>query len=150
MDKPLKYGVHKDFHLLTAGMIQYLEEKFGHDELVYFLKRVAETVYVPLVDEIRSRGLDAIADQVAYAFSHEDGLYNFARTEDSLQVRVTRCPAVWHLKSKGEKIPRSFCEQTRVVMREVCRQAGCSFHIEFNTEQGTCVQTFRMPEKMGT
>jgi predicted ArsR family transcriptional regulator len=138
------FGVHKDFHVLTADMIQYLEDNFGRDELMSFLRRVAQTVYIPLVDQIRARGLDAIIDHTTRTFSAEGGIFEYEKCDNTLEIRLKRCPAVWHLKSKGQVLPESFCEQTRVVMQEVCGQAGCDFDIKFDTERGTCVQTFRI------
>ena len=42
-------GVHKDFHLLDREIINYLEANYGEEERDAFLRRLATTVYAPLV-----------------------------------------------------------------------------------------------------
>jgi len=135
-------GVHKDFHLLDREIINYLEDNYGEEERDAFLKGLATTVYAPLLKEVRERGVAAIRTHFEAVFEVEEGECTFKESDEGLVMRVTRCPAVWHLVEKGQPPSDSFCEQTRVVLGEVCRLAGVDFEVDFHTESGTCVQTF--------
>jgi len=136
-------GVHKDFHLLTATMIEYLERTYGCSEMRDYLRRLATTVYQPLIATISDRGLTAVREHFTRVFDREQGQYQFSERDSALELRVMRCPAVWHLKDKGEPIPSSFCEQTRTVLGEICRIAGIGFTVDFDTDRGTCTQIFK-------
>ncbi|MFH0965790.1 MAG: hypothetical protein V2A58_17465 [Planctomycetota bacterium] len=136
-------GVHKDFHLLTGGMIDYLESEFDEAERDAFLSRLAPTVYAPLLEDVRARGLGAIREHFARVFEAEGGRCRFEEGDGELVLHVERCPAVQHLKERGQLPTESFCEQTRVVLGELCRRAGIGFHVDFVTAEARCVQTFR-------
>jgi hypothetical protein len=136
-------GVHKDFHVLTWGIIEYLESEFDEAERDAFLARLATTVYGPLLEEVRAKGLEAIRSHFARIFEGEGGRFRFEGDDRELVLHVERCPAVWHLKEKGQLPTESFCEQTRVVLGELCKLAGIDFHVDFVTAEARCVQTFR-------
>ena len=140
MDIPV--GAHKDFHLLDREIINYLEDNYGEGERDAFLRSLATTVYAPLLEEVRRTGLSAIRAHFEKIFEVEQGKCTFEESGGTLVMRVTRCPAVWHLVEKGQPPSDSFCEQTRVVLRELCRLSGVDFEVDFHTESGTCVQTF--------
>ena len=135
-------GVHKDFHLIIASMIDYLNKNYGPDETLVYLKRLATTVYGPLVERIKAEGLAAIREHFAWVFETDGGAFAWEESDDALVLRVTRCPSVWQIREKYDPIPSNFCEQTQTVLGEICRLAGVGFAVEFNTDEGTCVQTF--------
>ena len=136
-------GVHKDFHLITASMIQYLNDNYGPDETLDYLKRLATTVYGPLVEKIKTEGLPAIREHFTWVFDTDGGEYAWEQGDDgTLVLRVMRCPSVAQIREKYDPIPANFCEQTRTVLGEICRLAGVAFAVEFDTDKGTCVQTF--------
>jgi len=140
MDIPV--GVHKDFHVVVREIINYLEANYGEEQRDAFLKRLATSVYSPLLTEAQAHGVAAIRAHFEKIFEVEGGECAFEEADGKLVMRVGRCPAVWHLKEKGEPPGDSFCEQTRVVLGELCRLAGIDFEVDFHTENGTCVQTF--------
>ena len=134
--------MHKDFHVLDREIINYLEGSYGEEERDAFLRSLATTVYAPLLAEVREEGPAAIRAHFEKVFEVEGGKCAFEESDGALVMRVGRCPAVWHLKEKGQPPGDSFCEQTRVVLGELCRLAGIDFDVDFHTENGTCVQTF--------
>ena len=135
-------GVHKDFHLITASMIDYINKNYGPDETLDYLRRLATTVYGPLVEKIKTEGLPAIREHLTWVFDTDGGECAWEQADDALMLRVTRCPSIAQIKDKYDPIPRNFCEQTRTVLGEICRLAGVAFAVTFDTDKGTCVQTF--------
>ena len=140
-------GVFQHFHTLTVAMLEYLRDKFGDDEIEPYLRQFAAQVHAPLIEKIRQHGLPAMREHLAKDFDTEKGKYRFVETEDSLELHVDRCPAVWYLKDHDENVPDTFCLQTEIVLDEVCRQAGLDFSVNYNTRQGRCIQIFTKPQE---
>jgi hypothetical protein len=120
-------NVHKDFHGCLSFGLKFLEQNFGPSELEEYLRRLARNVYAPLIESLRLRGLPALHDL----------------SDDLLVLEVRTCPAIHHMKERGYKIAEHFCESTRIVNDEICRQAGYSASVEYDQESGRCVQKFR-------
>ena len=122
--------------------LKFLEENFGPAELEEYLRRLARNVYAPLIESLRLRGLAALRDHWNNIMSLEDADFDLHSTNDVLVLEVRKCPAIHHMKERGYKIAEHFCESTRVVNDEICRQAGYSASVEYDQENGCCVQKF--------
>ncbi|MCX6376031.1 MAG: hypothetical protein NTU88_08395 [Armatimonadetes bacterium] len=136
-------NVHKDFHGCLSFGLRFLEENFGPAELEEYLRRLARNVYAPLIESLRLRGLPALHDHWNSIMSLEDADFDLRSTNDVLVLEVRKCPAIHHMKERGYKIAAHFCESTRIVNDEICRQAGYSASVEYDQENGCCVQKFR-------
>lgn len=136
-------NVHKDFHGALSHGLSFLRERFGPEGMREFLEGLAETVYRPLVDDLRARGLSALEDHWARVFELERGDVSIERTGDELVLNVHRCPALAHLRARGYPIADTFCEHTRIVNDAVCRAAGYVAEVDYDQEAGRCVQRFR-------
>jgi len=136
-------NVHKDFHGCMSFGLKFLEENFGPAELEEYLRRLARNVYAPLIESLRLRGLPALRDHWNSIMSLEDADFDLRLSDDVLVLEVCKCPAIHHMKERGYTIAEHFCESTRVVNDEICRQAGYSASVEYDQENGRCVQKFR-------
>lgn len=137
-----KTAVHKDFHGAMSYGIQFLTERYGWAEAEAYLRQMARTVYKPLIARLKARGLSALRDHWRRIFTLEGGRFALRRVGPVLELRVTRCPAIHHMKKKGYPIADRFCESTRIVNEEICRAAGYESSVEYDQARGKCVQRF--------
>ena len=137
-------NIHKDFHGCFSFGLEFLEKNYGIDEMEEFLRRMAGNMYAPLIESLRLRGLLALQDQWQRIMSLEEADFDLHFTNDDVLVlEVRQCPAIHHMKACGYAIADHFCEHTRIVNDEICRQAGYSCGTEYDQRNGRCVQRFR-------
>lgn len=135
-------NVHKDFHGALSYGIRFLAERYGEDKMRTFLYGLGSTVYKPLVEAIRQRGLPAMQEHLEQVFQSEGGDVESVIDGEVLVFQVHRCPAIQHMKEKGYDIAPHFCEHTRIVNEAVCGDAGYACSVEYDQEVGQCVQRF--------
>jgi hypothetical protein len=134
--------VHKDFHGALSYGLQFLDEHVGEEGARAFLSGLAESVYKPLVEDIRARGIAALRDHWQRVFAIEGGVIELRDEGDRLELRVLRCPAIAHMKEHGYAVAARFCEHTRAVNEAVCHAAGFECDVEYDQAAGRCVQRF--------
>lgn len=135
--------VHKDFHGALSYGLQFVEEQYGMDGVRAFLEGLADTVYKPLVEALRTTGLDALREHWRHVFGLEEGSFDMRMDGDTLVLTVHRCPAVAHLKENHYWYSEHFCEHTRIVNEAVCRAAGYESSVAYDQDGARCVQRFR-------
>jgi len=140
-DNPVP-NVHKDFHGALSYGLQFLEDAYGREGVREFLSGLAATVYKPLCDDLRARGLEALQDHWKTIFDLEGGGYEMHLEDDTLVLTVTRCPAVTHMQEHGYAIADHFCEHTRIVNEAVCAAAGYASSVDYDQSAGSCIQRF--------
>jgi hypothetical protein len=136
-------NVHKDFHGALSYGIQFLVEQYGEEGLREFIGRLADTVYAPLVADLKARGLIALEEHWRRVFDLEEGEYRIEYGNDELIFSVQRCPAVSHMQAQGYAVAPHFCEHTRIVNEAVCERAGYRSSVEYDQSRASCVQRFR-------
>ena len=140
-------NVHKDFHGALSYGLQFLDDHLGQDAAPEFLSFLASSVYRPLVEDIRARGIHALSDHWRRVFELEGGEIELRQDEDRLELRVSRCPAIAHMNEHAYAIATRFCQHTRIVNEAVCRAAGFDCAVECDQAAGRCVQRFwRIPQ----
>lgn len=135
-------NVHKDFHGALSYGLQFLDESYGAEGLHAFLTSLADTVYKPLCEDLRKRGLAALQDHWKTVFDLEGGGYEIHMEDGALALTVKRCPAITHMQEQGYAIANHFCEHTRIVNEAVCAAAGYACSVEHDQDAGSCVQRF--------
>lgn len=135
-------GIHKDFHGALSYAIRFLAEQYGREGRDAFLEGLAETVYQPLVEDLRRRGLVALEEHWQRVFQLEDGAFDMERDERMLVLRVHRCPAIAHMQAHDYPIADGYCAHTRVVNEAICRRAGYRCEVDYDQNDGRCVQRF--------
>jgi len=136
-------NIHKDFHGALSYAFEFLEAQYGEDGLRDFLTRLADTVYAPVVRDLRDRGLPALEDHWRRIMDLEGADYTLAMEGDTLVLDVFRCPAVSHMRTHDYRVSEHFCEHTRIVNDAICGRAGYQATVEYDQEKGRCVQRFR-------
>jgi len=135
-------NVHKDFHGALSYGLQFLDDRFGPEALETFLCGLADTVYRPLAEALRERGLEALREHWQQVFELEGGDVDVEMEDDTLVLTVQACPAVCHLHARGYAVAERFCEHTRLVNDAICRAAGYAASVEYDQAAGRCVQRF--------
>lgn len=140
----LMANVHKDFHGCFSFGLKFLLDNYGPAEMEEYLRRLARTVYAPLIESIRDRGLSAFQDHWRNVMSLEGADFDLHFTDDDgLVLEVKQCPAIAHMRARGYEVCSRFCEATRIVNDEICRQAGYISEVEYDQENASCTQRFR-------
>ncbi|GMV92840.1 MAG: hypothetical protein AMXMBFR82_26180 [Candidatus Hydrogenedentota bacterium] len=136
-------NVHKDFHGALSYAFEFLESNYGEDGLRDFLDRLGDTVYKPLVLDLKARGLPALEDHWRRIMDLEGGEYTLRMDGDTLVLDLRACPAVHHMRAHDYRVSEHFCEHTRIVNEAICRRAGYQATVEYDQDKGRCVQRFR-------
>lgn len=135
-------NVHKDFHGALSYGIQFLVERHGLDGLRRYLNGLADSVYAPLVKQLRAEGLPALRRHWQEIFTLEGGRFDLHDEGDTLVLEVHECPAITHMKKHGYAIAPHFCEHTRLLNEAICSRAGYACSVDYDQEAGRCVQRF--------
>jgi len=135
-------NVHKDFHGGLNHILDYIYERYGKEEMVKFLERVAKEVYRPHIERLRAEGLKALADHWQKIFTIEGADFELENTGVGLALKVNKCPAIEYMNINNLTIFERFCDHTRIINDEICSQAGYKASVEYDQERGCCIQRF--------
>lgn len=135
-------NVHKDFHGALSYGIDFIVGKYGLEGLRKYITGMADTVYAPLVNEIRNEGLSALRTHWDSIFTVEEGEFEMDEEDGVLTLHVRTCPAIAHMKARGYTISPHFCEHTRMLNEAICARSDYVCDIEYDQEAGSCVQRF--------
>ena len=135
-------NVHKDFHGALSYGVQFVEDAYGPEGVRDFLAGLAHTVYKPLCDDLRARGLEALREHWKTIFDLEEGGYEMRMDGEMLVLDVKRCPAISHIRDHGYALASHYCEHTRIVNDAICAAAGYAACVEYDQDAGICVQRF--------
>jgi len=135
-------GVHKDFHGLLSGCLQYLADYYGEGEVEAYLRQVAAQVYRPLSQALARQGLAALEAHWQRIFELEEADVDLRYEGEQLVLQVHTCPALEYMRDNSEHIYPKFCEHTRIVNQGICQPAGYECAVEYDQDAGCCVQRF--------
>lgn len=137
---------HKDFHSSMNMGIDYLGTKYGINAVKEYLVRYTQSVYKTVLEDIKARGLAAIADKIQDTYIKEKAsdAVEILCEKDTLKVEVKYCPAVKHLKATGREVSEWYRYTTEIVMETLAQAAGCEFNMSYYDEEtGAAEYDFR-------
>ena len=137
--------LHHEFHNYLSMGVDYLGRHFGREAVERYLTRFAHNYYLPLIKEIREKGLAALEASIRKTYEAEEAseLLHTKRTEDSLDVHVDACPAVRYLKASGWEPSEWYSLTTETVMRTIAEECGYTFSmISYALSNGAAHYTF--------
>ncbi len=143
-------SIHKDFHIALNYLIKFLKENYGEKYLDLFFKNSAKYIYKPLIIRMKKNGLLEIKKHFEKVFSSENGEFNivFIENENKLIFEVKKCPAILHLKKNKIEIDKDFCKySTETVNKVIAKESNYNFKVDYNQENGRCLQIFWKGEK---
>jgi len=123
---------HPDFHSSLNMGIHYLGENFGEKALIDYLTRYTKNVYKKVLAAVEKDGLAAIEENIleTYAKEKASDAVKTERTDDTLTVTVSYCPAVRHLRKTGRDVTKWYPYTTSVVMSVLAEAAGYRFTMD--------------------
>jgi hypothetical protein len=139
--------LHKDFHGALCYAIKYLDDTYGHDATTRYLQQVGESVFSPLIAELKQKGLGVLEQHWKAIFDLEEGNYDLKYDGDVLVLTVHQCPAIQHLKNRNQLYTDRYCETTVVVNETICSAAGYKCVCNYELGVGRCVQKFWKPKE---
>ena len=120
--------------------IDYLGTVHGEKHLIAYLETYTQNVYKNTIDDMAKVGaIEAIKNQIVNTYTAEKALevLNINQTKNSLEVNISYCPAVKHLKETGREVSKYFSYATTVVMQTLAKKGGLSFEmISYDDETG--------------
>ena len=136
--------LHKDFHSALNCGIVYLHEHFGEPAVRDYLREFALHWHAPLRQRLVAEGLGVLRQHFETLYGVEGATVRFEQTADELVVRVDACPAVMHMRSRGDAVSPLFVETTRTVNEALCE--GTAYVAEllaYDAQTGRSIQRFR-------
>lgn len=121
--------LHRDFHKSMDLGLAYLGQNYGDEGVKEYLRGFAADYYAPLVEEIKERGLPALGDHIAGIYEIEEApeLLAMDLTEERLDVKVEKCPAITFFKTVGYTASPWYVEATRTVNETIAALAGLDY-----------------------
>lgn len=122
---------HRDFHSSLNMGVQYLGMHYGTNAVVEYLTRFTKNVYRPVIEAIKEKGLQAIADKITDTYRKEKAEQDLTLelTENKLSVKIAKCPAVTHLTNTGRTMSQWYVYTTSVVMEVLAEAGGYKFQM---------------------
>ncbi len=135
--------LHKDFHGALSNGIEYLHDRFGESAVREYLREFTRTYFSPLIAEMRSRGLSAVADHFKQVYEIEGAQVEISLSDEQMVLRVPYCPAVRHMRENGYRVARLFHETTKTVNEALVEGSDYEAELlEYDEETGRSVQRF--------
>ena len=139
--------MHKDFHGALCYAIKYLDDNYGQGATKEYLQQVARAYFVPLTENLKTQGLEALEGHWRDVFTREGGKFDIGYEDNKLVLKVTQCPAIAHLKEKNMLYTDRYCLTTVVVNKTICQEAGYDCSCEYEAGTDRCIQKFWKEQK---
>ncbi len=137
--------LHKDFHQALNFALIYLEKQQGEKGVRAYLTDFAEAYYAPLNQAVKDQGLSALQAYMKKIYALEGGEVAIRRTTDpdQLDIIVSRCPAVTHIRAGNNDVSPLFHLTHEVVNDCICRGTPWQSELlDYNPQTGSCIQRF--------
>ena len=130
--------LHRDFHFHTNLALRYLGEHFGENGVRGFLTDYVNNYYSIQIEDAKKRGLIAIKEWIEkiYITEEVEDDVEFCLTDESLLVKISKSPAITHLRATGTEPCKYFAEQTRTLYSTVADSVGLSFNLDYYDDSG--------------
>ncbi len=133
-----------DFYFAATAIFGHIHDRYGKPALVRYWRSLGREYYRPRTQQWRQGGLAEVARDWKTYFEHEPGAQvDVTCGEDRVELDITVCPAIRHLRESGRDIPPYFCEHCDHVCGAMAETAGLRF--ERTGGMGSCRQAFFRP-----
>lgn len=143
-DYTYSQSVHKDFHGVMSYLIKFIRDNHGEQHMETFFTRAAAYIYKPLIERIKKNNLIEMKKHLEKVFTMEGGKFDIDYENGEITFKVSRCPAIWHMKDHNNEIDKDFCKcSTEIVNKSIAKECGYNFSVEYDQGKGQCIQRFR-------
>ncbi|MBI3921223.1 MAG: hypothetical protein HY318_07390 [Armatimonadetes bacterium] len=134
-----------DFYYAVNATFRFLHETYGEEALIAYWEAMGEEHFAELSQRFQAGGLEAVEAYWRDFFAEEPGgEVEVNRTGSQVQIAVSHCPAIHHLRSNGRDIMPLYCRHCHHVSSVIARKAGLGFELEGGG--GSCHQVFSTKE----
>ena len=136
---------HPDFHSSMNMGIHYVGITYGEAGVREYLTRYTKNVYNKLITKIKSEGISALVEKIVDTYEKEKAkeALEIIKTDSTVTVKVSFCPAVKHLKATGREVSPFYKYTTEWVMKTLAEETGFGFEmISYDEEDGKAEYRF--------
>lgn len=135
--------LHKDFHGALSVGLDYLQKTYGPKAVKDYLRQFTLSFYAPLREEIKKRGLSALAEHYRRIYTTEQADFTLDCDENEMTLKVAACPAITHMRKNGYLVAEMFIETVRTVNESLCEDMPFAAElVEYDPQTGRSVQRF--------
>jgi hypothetical protein len=130
-----------DFYFAINATFRFLLRAMGRDGWRRYLETLGQGYYAPVNRQWQVGGLPAVANYWQAFFAAEPGAeVEVVESPGQVELRVTVCPAIAHLRRGGREIVREYCHHCYILGET--RAAAAGFAMRLEGGNGSCRQTF--------
>lgn len=130
-----------DFYYAVNATFRFLHDTYGEEALIAYWEAMGEEHFSELSQRFHAGGLEAVETYWRGFFAEEPGgEVEVTRTGTQVNIAVSHCPAIHHLRSNGRDIMPLYCRHCHHVSSVIARKAGLGFELEGGG--GSCHQAF--------
>jgi hypothetical protein len=125
--------------------IDYLGKVHGVEALTEYLTIYTKNVYRKVIEEMKASPLSALEKMIrnTYKLEKASDALEINSDGDTLNVKISYCPAVKHLRKTGREVSEWFSYSTEIVMRTLAQKANLDFKFKsYNAESGAAEYSF--------
>ena len=129
--------LHKDFHISADIGITYVGENYGDRAVKDYLTQYTKSFYKLLAEDVNKNGLKSLEENFINVYNKEEWrkYLHTELTEDKLNVKIDKCPAVVFMKSTGHTPSKWYKETTYTVYAVLAEMCGLEFTVNYYNEE---------------
>jgi len=132
-----------EFYGIYNTMFQFVEDKYGDEELKKYWEFIGEKYYGWLIEDIKKRGTKAIEDYWLSTTENDDIVYDLKTGPDRFELKIDSCSAIGFIKkSAHDKLFHKYCQHCRVVNSKIAELSGLEYRVDYDQDKGKCTHAF--------
>ena len=134
-----------DFYFGINATFRFIRDRLGPDGLHRFWHDLGNDYFQPVSRLWQDGGLPAVARYWRDFFAAEPGSeVKIQPSGEVVELEVTRCPAIAHLRTGGREIVPEYCQHCYFVSEAMASPCGLTVRVEGGN--GTCRLRFFRPD----
>jgi len=134
-----------DFYFAINATFRFIRNRLGEEGLRRFWHDLGDRYFRPVSALWRDGKLPAVARYWKDFFAAEPGgQVAIHQTSDTVELEISVCPAIAHLRAGLREIDPDFCQHCYFVSEAMAARSGLTLRVEGGN--GTCRQRFFAPE----
>ena len=133
-----------DFFYGINATFRFVLQRLGRDGWQRYLEEMGRDYFTPVNRRWSQGGLKAVARYWRAFFAAEPGaVVEVVEQPDRVEVRVSECPVIKHLRAGGREIVREYCQHCYFLGTARAEAAGLTMRLDGG--DGSCCHTYALP-----
>ena len=131
--------LHRDFHLIMNRALQHIGDNYGEAGVETYVRNYAKRYFSAMtLEEIKNYLIDL------YEREEASDKLSVELTDKELAVKISSCPAVEYILSKGDKMATYYVHTAKTLYAEIAEISGLKFEFgSYDEATGACDFTFK-------